>query len=410
MFGPVYLCGKPIRPRRRFKLRHALAAAPLAFIGLTGSIGQQDISALMSAGGMPSWMQALETVDFSSQLPPTLTLAQATPLPAPELTLEGVTVSAPQGMQNTVIKGLEPLVRETLPTEVPDEIRINRTGKGDRFMSMAPDREMLEQASGSVYAMASLIGNGGQADMPRVAFVKPEPLTADQRNQFASAAKQPKGSRSKGTEEAGEPMDLQRMMMARNAAAAGFSLVSAYAPEAADTSRDPFTALFGPQYEVDLPPPEDPQNPHWWAQKPLPLSVVEPKEQRCMAEAIYFEARGESEEGQVAVAQVVLNRVKNPAYPNSICEVVYQNQNRRNQCQFSFACDGIPDRITSQAAWTKAQRLAKEVVSGQQYLKMVDASTHYHATYVKPRWAGEMNKRGQIGLHIFYKTKAGGWN
>ena len=112
----------------------------------------------------------------------------------------------------------------------------------------------------------------------------------------------------------------------------------------------------------------------------------------------------------MAVAQVVLNRVKNPSYPDSICGVVYQNRHKRNRCQFSFACDGIKDKIASPAAWSTAQRLSREVLNGSRYSKMVDASTHYHATYVNPRWAKAMAKRGQVGLHIFYKTYAGGWN
>ena len=112
----------------------------------------------------------------------------------------------------------------------------------------------------------------------------------------------------------------------------------------------------------------------------------------------------------MAVAQVVLNRVKNPAYPDSICGVVYQNRHKRNRCQFSFACDGIKDRISSPTAWATAQKLARDVADGKRYSKMVDASTHYHATYVNPRWAKSMAKRGKVGLHIFYKTYAGGWN
>ncbi|MEC9401648.1 MAG: cell wall hydrolase, partial [Pseudomonadota bacterium] len=78
--------------------------------------------------------------------------------------------------------------------------------------------------------------------------------------------------------------------------------------------------------------------------------------------------------------------------------------------QFSFACDGIKDRISSPTAWATAQKLARDVADGKRYSKMVDASTHYHATYVNPRWAKSMAKRGKVGLHIFYKTYAGGWN
>ena len=406
MFGPVYLCGKPVRPRRRYRLRHALALTPFALLALSQPLAVQDVSDLVATQGgkRPEWMASLESSAAPMVIAPTLVLADAGA--AQGISPDPSVVTAEQGIQAGVIRGLDEVIRETLPTEIPEEIRINRQLKGDRHISMAPDRAMLEQASGSVYALASLITNGSQTELPRVAFVKPEPMSQAETNQFAAASK----SSRRGKSGEAAPMDLQKVMMARNAAAASFSLVSAYAPETAVDTRDPFNALFGAQYEDDMPPPEDPENPHWWAQRPLPPSVHEAKELRCLAEAIYFEARGESEEGQVAVGQVVLNRVKNPAYPDTVCEVVYQNRHKRNRCQFSFACDTVPDRVSEGAPWARAQRLAKDLVAGTQYLRMVDASTHYHATYVRPRWAGQMSKRGQVGLHIFYKTYAGAWN
>ncbi|MFN4012191.1 MAG: cell wall hydrolase [Pannonibacter sp.] len=406
MFGPVYLCGKPVRPRRRYRLRHALALTPFTLLALSQPLAVKDVSDLVATQGgkRPEWMASLESSAAPMVIAPTLVLADAGT--AQGILPDPAVVTAEQGIQSGVIRGLDQVIRETLPTEIPDEIRINRQLKGDRHISMAPDRAMLDQASGSVYALASLITNGSQAELPRVAFVKPEPMSQAETSQFAAASK----STRRGKPGDAAPLDLQKVMMARNAAAASFSLVSAYAPETAVDTRDPFNALFGAQYEDDLPPPEDPANPHWWAQRPLPPSVHEAKELRCLAEAIYFEARGESEEGQVAVGQVVLNRVKNPAYPDTVCEVVYQNRHKRNRCQFSFACDDIPDRVSEGAPWARAQRLAKDLVAGAQYLRMVDASTHYHATYVRPRWAGQMSKRGQVGLHIFYKTYAGAWN
>jgi spore germination cell wall hydrolase CwlJ-like protein len=133
-------------------------------------------------------------------------------------------------------------------------------------------------------------------------------------------------------------------------------------------------------------------------------------EQRCLATGIYFEARGESTKGQAAVAQVILNRVKNPSYPNTVCGVVYQNDNWRNRCQFSFACDGIKDRITEPYYWRKAQQVALAVSSGEIYLPEIGASTHYYASYVHPSWARTMQKMKKIGTHIFYRTYGGGWS
>ena len=103
---------------------------------------------------------------------------------------------------------------------------------------------------------------------------------------------------------------------------------------------------------------------HAWVQNPLPVSVFQAKQQKCLAEGIYFEARGEPESGQAAVAQVILNRVRNPAYPKTICGVVYQNQNWRHRCQFSFACDGRSERIAEQRQWETAKRVARDVTAG----------------------------------------------
>ncbi len=127
----------------------------------------------------------------------------------------------------------------------------------------------------------------------------------------------------------------------------------------------------------------------------------------CLATAIYFEARGESYRGQVGVAQVVLNRVRDHRYPDTVCAVVFQNQHRRNACQFSFACDGIPDTVNDRRSWAQAEEIAKKVTSGELYLPEVGTATHYHATYVRPGWARRMDRVTQIGLHVFYKFKRG---
>lgn len=130
-------------------------------------------------------------------------------------------------------------------------------------------------------------------------------------------------------------------------------------------------------------------------------------ERRCLAEAIYFEARSEPEEGQAAVAQVVLNRVSSGLYPSTICGVVYQNRRRYNGCQFSFACDGRSLRVSEPEAWRTAMRIAEEVTVGKTYVSDVGGSTHYHANYVRPRWARRLEKMDVIGHHIFYKLRPG---
>lgn len=123
---------------------------------------------------------------------------------------------------------------------------------------------------------------------------------------------------------------------------------------------------------------------------------------KCLAEAIYFEARSEPEKGQMAVAQVVVNRAFSGYYPNDICGVIYQNRHRHLACQFTYACDGIPDIVHSKPHWQVAERLANEALDGKGYLKDVGKATHYHAYYVSPRWARSMRKMSRIGAHTFY--------
>ncbi|WP_201281612.1 cell wall hydrolase [Methylosinus sp. Ce-a6] len=140
-------------------------------------------------------------------------------------------------------------------------------------------------------------------------------------------------------------------------------------------------------------------------------SLIDPdklaREKRCLAEAVYFESRSEPEAGQAAVAQVVLNRVSSGLYPTSVCGVVYQNRSHYKACQFSFACEGKRLRVTEPDSWTTAQRIADEVMNGHTYISDVGRSTHYHANYVKPRWAKALKKMDKIGNHIFYRLRPG---
>jgi hypothetical protein len=149
---------------------------------------------------------------------------------------------------------------------------------------------------------------------------------------------------------------------------------------------------------------------HSWVQNPLPASVFDAKQQKCLAQGIYFEARGEPESGQAAVAQVILNRVRNPAYPKTICGVVYQNEKFRNRCQFSFACDGRSEKIAEQRQWETAKRVGRDVTEGKIWIAEVGDSTHYYANYVRPGWARRMIKMDTIGAHLFYRTRFGGWS
>ncbi|MFZ0572842.1 MAG: cell wall hydrolase [Rhodomicrobium sp.] len=131
------------------------------------------------------------------------------------------------------------------------------------------------------------------------------------------------------------------------------------------------------------------------------------RELRCMATAIYFEARDEPIKGQIAVAQVIMNRIRSPFYPKTVCGVVYQGERNRSGCQFSFTCTGKHNSVKEKPEWATAVQLAKQVIAGEVWIKEVGYATHYHATYVHPPWRFELDKVAQIGGHIFYKMKPG---
>ena len=144
----------------------------------------------------------------------------------------------------------------------------------------------------------------------------------------------------------------------------------------------------------------------------------------CLAKNIYFEAKSEPIAGQYAVADVVLNRVKDSRFPNTICEVVYEGPLReswqtkkqtdldeaeriyhpiRDRCQFSWWCDGKSDNIKDGDAWRKAQEIAYRLVNDYKHRGLTEGATHYHATYVNPKWAPTLDLVGRIGTHILYR-------
>jgi spore germination cell wall hydrolase CwlJ-like protein len=132
------------------------------------------------------------------------------------------------------------------------------------------------------------------------------------------------------------------------------------------------------------------------------------KSEKCLAEAVYFEARGEAVRGQIAVAQVVMNRTFSGFYPNTVCGVVYQNKHRHYACQFTFACDNVADIVREPDMWDRAKKIAKAMLDGQLWLPEVAKSTHYHAYWVHPSWVSEMRKTYRFGVHTFYRPRAWG--
>lgn len=132
------------------------------------------------------------------------------------------------------------------------------------------------------------------------------------------------------------------------------------------------------------------------------------KTEKCLTEVIYFEARGEAVRGQMAVAQVVLNRAFSGYYPTTVCGVVYQNKHRHLACQFTFACDNVADVVKEPEMWERAKKIAQASLDGRIWLPEVSKSTHYHAYWVRPSWVNEMKKMYKTGVHTFYRPRAWG--
>jgi spore germination cell wall hydrolase CwlJ-like protein len=264
--------------------------------------------------------------------------------------------------------------------EVPDEDRVVRQGKGSRLVKIAPVAPPKNFNAGSIFERTSSLMlrkslDGGM----KMAFAKPK--IKGKEVQIAAAfhlREEPKATPG-----------VSSMLASLVNNDKPDILATAYAPATVDYAKSsPFKALLQEEEPGGgrfIPPMG--KGDHAWMRNPLPASVFSRAEQKCLANAIYFEARSESVRGQAAVAQVVLNRVRNPTYPASICGVVYQNDHWLNRCQFSFACDGRKKRVTEPRS-----------------------STHYYASYVSPGWARSMKKMTKIGLHIFYRTYGGGWS
>ena len=291
-------------------------------------------------------------------------------------------------------------LRAKIANPIPDEDRIVRSDKKGRIIQVVPVSPPKAFGAGSIFKRTSLLVSP-RKDEVKMAFSVPDIRGKEVEIAAAFYMKHDK------KRDPGVPAVLASLVNNQKADI----LATAYAPAEPDYARaSPFQNLMKDPNDTGrfIPPVTD--GDHAWMSKPLPPSVFSAKEQKCLANAIYFEARGESLRGQAAVAQVVLNRVRNPAYPKSICGVVYQNEHLKNRCQFSFACDGKKDRILSPKSYKTAEDIAIAVTAGKIFLPEVASSTHYYAQYVSPGWARSMQKMKKIGLHIFYRTYGGGWS
>lgn len=146
--------------------------------------------------------------------------------------------------------------------------------------------------------------------------------------------------------------------------------------------------LRGPSAPIEPSAPTEPQ--------------IDARQHDCLSQAIYYEARGETQQGQIAVAEVIMNRTRSRAYPNTLCGVVYQGSHRSTGCQFTFTCDGSLGQRPRGRAWERSQRIATAVMLGYNR-PLTQGATHYHTTAVNPVWNSGLVPTTQIGVHQFYR-------
>ncbi|MEO0326985.1 MAG: cell wall hydrolase [Pseudomonadota bacterium] len=283
-----------------------------------------------------------------------------------------------------------------LETSLPQ--RINKAIKGKRVVQTTVKQAPKDFSAGSVLQRQSMMESLNIGKRLARVFVKPKPH--QEAIQIASAfhLNKPKI----------DPTIDQLPVMVASLVEQSRDSILSYAPEP-QVEHSPFAAVLREDQQLKILPKLN-KGDHSWADDVLPKNSFSKRQQKCLAEGIYFEARGEPVRGQAAVSQVILNRVRNPHYPDTICGVVYQNKHWHNRCQFSFACDRIRDRILNKRLYGVALHVAAETTANRIWLPQVGSSTHYHATYVNPRWARTMKRVGKIGLHIFYRTYGGGWS
>ncbi|MEM7302442.1 MAG: cell wall hydrolase [Pseudomonadota bacterium] len=361
----------------------------------------QDITHLSRAGvdGTPRWLTHLVEV-------PTGSVVEANAGAIDQVITGSVTKSLAVKSERTT-RLLMPNGQPLPDIDDNGPQRINRSLKGDRVVSGSKVRPPENFTAGSVLELRSSLEAPASEPVMRTAF---NPIENSHHSpvQVALAFQYPA---QPAIDQGGATVMLASLNPTESTSGSQKSAtttVTAYAAPENDTE-----SVFAAVLKGERTAPIEKRllkGDHKWASKPLTRYAFTPKQQRCLAVGIYFEARGEPIRGQAAVAQVILNRVKNPKYPNSICGVVYQNKNWRNRCQFSFACDGIRDRVRSTKLWKQSQKVAADVTAGKVWIKEVGSSTHYHATYVRPRWAKRLKRMKKIGRHIFYRTYGGGWS
>jgi len=356
--------------------------ATVIFSSQTVEIAHQDVASLVGKTGKDRWLAHIE-----APIGETIALTTASMLGKEKAQLE--TGHAPRNL--TVSKEIK---KDPIPQS------INRALKSGRVLQTTARQAPEKFNAGTVLERHSVLQPIDQGKKQVLAFVKPKPNKEAMQVAAVFHRKTKKKKNLPKTKHL--PVQVAKLVKQSQGSILSYSAQP-------KVEQSPFSAVLVEKKPVKIVPKLG-KGDHSWAKKQLPRSSFSKKQQTCLARGIYFEARGESVKGQAAVSQVILNRVRNPHYPNSICGVVYQNSHWYNRCQFSFACDRIKDRVNNKKLYKQAQHIAAETTAGRIWFPQVGSSTHYHATYVAPKWRKKMKRVGRIGLHIFYRTYGGGWS
>jgi spore germination cell wall hydrolase CwlJ-like protein len=351
-------------------------------------------------------------------VPPSTALA-ASSLPLPRLGL-GAMVDVPDTAES-----MEAALRSDMKAAARAHPSVERAGKSDPLDGLRPSlsRRGSDLRLGASPAASRLVF-GHEPGLPPMALVPvdiweldpesaqvfepydPGPTTTVEASSVQSPAAAAAGSTgaARGPRNSGDgatPAVARAVALSSTTPAAADAMPVEIAAAPVSLPSMPSESAPSP----DFPEPSEPFG------QPRYADLIDPdkmsREQKCLAEAVYFEARSEPAEGQAAVAQVILNRVRSGLYPSSVCGVVYQNRHRHLACQFTFACEGKSLRIGDTDSWETAKRVARAVLDGTTYLAEVGGATHYHADYVRPSWARRLKKMDVIGRHIFYKLRPG---
>lgn len=366
-----------------------------AWLANPNVVAHGDMAGLLTGldGGAPSWRMVVTAATADASTDAKITYHD--PVTAAVIGRSGGMV-LPDGERVSMSEDKFP------PDPRPDEDRVRRADKRGRIVASETMQPPAAFTAGSVLKRVSALFDRPETPKELMAFARVEPSGSEM-----AIAQTFYRKPDEQAPDAQVPVLIADLVTNRQADV----LATAYAPADPEAGKaSPFDAILKKDPEEGRFRPVIGPKDHAWAANILPPSVFSAKEQKCLADAIYFESRGEPLKGQAAVAQVVLNRVRNPAYPNTICGVVYQNKDWTNQCQFSFACDRIKDIIWSPERHKVAEEIALAVTAGKIWLPEVGSSTHYHAVYVKPNWAPTMKRVAKIGWHIFYRTYGGGWS